>query len=92
MIIILDGNLCIIYNDNDDNDNDDGNDDDWWWWWSHYRLQAIADDKKAMKDGYSPIVVKNKGDTRWIQVYDDHLERMLKDFYEYQVDIAMGKW
>ena len=26
MIIILDGNLCIIYNDNDDNDN--GNDDD----------------------------------------------------------------
>ena len=28
MIIILDGNLCIIYNDNDDNDNDDGNDDD----------------------------------------------------------------
>ena len=28
MIIILDGNLCIIYNDNDDNDSDDGNDDD----------------------------------------------------------------
>jgi hypothetical protein len=26
MIIILDGSLCIIYNDNDDNDN--GNDDD----------------------------------------------------------------
>ena len=44
-----------------------------------------------MKDGYSPIVVKNKGDTRWIKVDDDHLERMLEDFYEYQVDIAMGK-
>ena len=28
MIIILDGNLCIIYNDNDDNGQDDGNDDD----------------------------------------------------------------
>ena len=28
MIVILDGNLCIIYNDSDDNDSDDGNDDD----------------------------------------------------------------
>ena len=28
MIVILNGNLCIIYSDNDDNDNDDGNDDD----------------------------------------------------------------
>jgi hypothetical protein len=37
------------------------------------------------------IVVKNKGDTRWIKVDDDHLERMLEDFYEYQVDIAMEK-
>ena len=44
-----------------------------------------------MNDGYSPIVVKNKGDTRWIKVDDDHLERMLEDFYEYQVDITMGK-
>ena len=45
-----------------------------------------------MKGWYSPIVVKNKGDTWWIKVDDDHLERMLEDFYEYQVDIAMGKW
>ena len=44
-----------------------------------------------MKDEYSPTVVKNKGDTRWIKVDDDHLERMFEDFYEYQVDIAMGK-
>ena len=28
MIIILDGSLCIIYNDNDNDDNDNGNDDD----------------------------------------------------------------
>ena len=28
MIVVLDGSLCIIYNDNDDNDNDDGSDDD----------------------------------------------------------------
>ena len=34
-----------------------------------------------MKDGYSPIVVKNKGDTRWIKVDDDHLERMLEDLW-----------
>ena len=44
-----------------------------------------------MKDGYSPTVVKNKGDTWW-KVDDDHLERMLEDFYDYQVDIAIGKW
>jgi len=44
-----------------------------------------------VKDGYSPTVVKSKGGTRWTKVDDDHLERVLEDFYEYQASTAVGK-